>query len=852
MIKSLIKNIVKIFDSNERELNKLKPILNKINELENTVSKLNDEELKRKTLEFKERVSKGESLDSILPEAFAVVREAGKRVIQMRHFDVQILGGIVLHQGRIAEMKTGEGKTLVATLPAYLNALTSKPVHIVTVNDYLAKRDASWMGPLYNFLGLSVGYIEQLMDKTERQKMYQCDITYVTNYEIGFDYLRDNMVYDLKDRVLRGLEYAIIDEVDSILIDEARTPLIISGPADDDPKLFKLFAKIANELQKDIHYTVEEKTHSVVLTEDGIKEVEKKLNIDNLYSNFLYAFHINAALKAKELFKRDREYIIENDEVVIVDEFTGRKMYGRRFSGGIHQAIEAKENVPIKQASKTLATITYQNFFRLYKKIAGMTGTAATEEEEFKQIYGMDVVVIPTYKNVRRKDNPDLIFGTEQGKFKYLVDFVEELHKQKRPVLIGTRNIYKNEIISKMLNERGIPHFVLNAKNHEKEAEIIAQAGKLGSVTVATNMAGRGVDIILGGKPLSDSELCDLPDCNIEFKHTREYHEVAKLGGLYVIGTERHESRRIDNQLRGRAGRLGDPGDTVFFISIEDELFQIFGGPTLNNLMRLSFNQLDDKEHISAPFIAKQLDKIQEKIEATHFEIRKNLLAYDDVINRQREAIYKERDSILQKDNLIEKVLAVFKEFVEKANTYILSHFIENNIIKIEKQTVIDKLTEFYKSYFPSDLLDTVLKIYSDNLAVDIYSIDNLKIDLGRIIDILPNVLLIELKHRLTMDFKISQSIQNTQILVSENFEIPEEVVLDVIKLVMLQILDNYWTEHLQNIEYLREGIKLRAWGNIDPLTAFRDESNQLFNEMISNIHDEIIRTLFKIKIVLQ
>ncbi|MGB9638406.1 MAG: preprotein translocase subunit SecA [bacterium] len=833
MLKSLIKNIVKIFDPNEKELNKIRPILNKINELENSISKLKDEELKQKTSEFKERVSKGESLDSILPEAYAVVREAGKRILKMRHFDVQIIGGIVLHQGRIAEMKTGEGKTLVATLPAYLNALSSKPVHIVTVNDYLAKRDASWMGPLYNFLNLSVGYIEQLMDKQERQKMYQADITYVTNYEIGFDYLRDNMVYDLKDRVLRGLEYAIIDEVDSILIDEARTPLIISGPADDDPKLFKLFAKIVNDLKRDIHYTVEEKTHSVVLTEEGIKEVEKRLNTDNLYSNFMYAFHINAALKAKELFKKDREYIVENGEIVIVDEFTGRKMYGRRFSGGIHQAIEAKEGVEIKQASKTLATITYQNFFKLYKKLAGMTGTAATEEEEFKQIYGMDVVIIPTYKPTKRKDHPDLIFGTEQGKFKYLVDFVQELNKQGRPVLIGTRNIHKNEIISKMLSERGINHFVLNAKNHEKEAEIIAQAGKLGAVTVATNMAGRGVDIILGGKPLDDSQLCDLPDCQVEFKHTREYHKVAELGGLYVIGTERHESRRIDNQLRGRAGRLGDPGDTVFFVSIEDELFQIFGGSNLNNLMKLSFNQLDEKEHISASFIAKQLDKIQEKIEATHFQIRKTLLAYDDVINRQREAIYKERDKILHKEELLDNLLAVFKEFIERANNYVISYFIENNIIKIEKQMIIDKLTEFYRTFLPLDVLVIVLKIYNDNLTLDIYSSENLSKDLNKIIDTLANVLLIELKQRLMNESQI-----------------PEEIFLDVIKFIMLQIVDKYWIEHLQNIEYLREGIKLRGWGNIDPLTAFRDEANQLFNEMIINIHEEIIKNVFKIKIV--
>lgn len=828
----LIKKLISFFDPNEWEIRKIKPIVYKINELEKEISKLSDEDLGSKTALFKQRIENGESLDSILPEAFAVVREVSKRVLSMRHFDVQLIGGIVLHQGRIAEMKTGEGKTLVATLPAYLNALTGKGVHIVTVNDYLAKRDAEWMGPIYKFLGLKVGFIQQLMDKKTRKDMYECDITYVTNYEVGFDYLRDNLVYSLEDRVLRGLNFAIIDEVDSILIDEARTPLIISGPAEDTPEMFEKFAKLAQMMENGKHYNADEKSHSISLTEEGIEFLEKKLNIDDLYSNenWIYAFHINAALKAKEFFKKDREYIVENGEVVIIDEFTGRKMYGRRFSGGIHQAIEAKEGIKVKHDNRTLATITYQNFFRMYSKLAGMTGTAITEENEFKQIYNMDVVVIPTYKPTRRKDHPDKIFSSEQAKFEALVDFVEELHKQGRPVLIGTRNIIKNEIISKMLSQRNIPHSVLNAKNHEREAEIIAQAGKIGAVTVATNMAGRGVDIILGGKPMSDQELCRLPGCNVEFKHTEEYHKVSELGGLFVIGTERHESRRIDNQLRGRAGRLGDNGDTIFFISIEDELFRIFGGEGFISFAKNLFSSLDQKDSISSPILARQLDSIQKKIETTHFQIRKTLLAYDDVINRQREVFYRERDRVLKKTEIFDLLASTVSEVLERNLNFILSF--QENIYT--KDFIISKVKDFWSNLnLDRNLVQKIAMIFSDKLPESVTSeaLQKLFDDLDETI---VNMMIFELKGR------------------TQFGNIPDNVVLEVLKNVILEIMDKHWIEHLHNIQYLREGIRLRGWGNIDPLTAFRSESNELFNEMITNIHDDIIRTVFNLMIVVR
>jgi preprotein translocase subunit SecA len=659
--------------------------------------------------------------------------------------------------------------------------------------------------------------------------MYSCDITYVTNYEVGFDYLRDNLVRNLGDRVLRELYYAIVDEVDSILIDEARTPLIISGPTDDKPELFVKFAKIAEIMEKDKHYTAEEKTHSISLTEEGIELLEKTLKIDNLYSNenWIYAFHINAALKAKEFFKRDREYIIENNEVIIIDEFTGRKMYGRRFSGGIHQAIEAKENIEVKHDNRTLATITYQNFFRMYQKLAGMTGTAATEEEEFKQIYNMDVVVIPTHKPTQRKDHPDNVFMNENYKFLALVDFVEQLHKQGRPVLIGTRNIIKNEIISSLLSQRGIPHNVLNAKNHEREAQIIAEAGKIGAVTVATNMAGRGVDIILGGKPNEDN-LCDLPDCKVEFKHTKQYHQVKELGGLYVIGTERHESRRIDNQLRGRAGRLGDNGDTVFFISIEDELFRIFGGEAFFNLASSLFSSLGEKESISNPILTKQLDSVQRKIEATHFQIRKNLLAYDDVVNRQREVFYKERDRILKKDEIWEVLASTLAEIMERYLNFIISF--QENIYS--KDFVLSKFKEFFSNYnLDENIFNKIFMILQEKIPASLTQ-EKLMEFFDDVDDDIVNVMIFELKERFS------------------KYSLPEDIILEIFKEVILEIMDKYWIEHLHNIEYLREGIKLRGWGNIDPLTAFRSEANELFSEIINNIHDDIVKRIFNLVIV--
>jgi len=629
---SLLSFVKRILDSNERELRRLQRYVEAVNALEPKIQKLSNEDLRAKTGEFKQKLASGAKLNDLLPEAFAVVRESARRNVNMRHFDVQIMGGIVLHEGRIAEMRTGEGKTLVATLAAYLNALEGKGVHVVTVNDYLAKRDAAWMGPVYQALGLEVGFIQHFMEAPERRKMYTCDITYVTNNEVGFDYLRDNMAMSLEECVLRDLHYAIVDEVDSILIDEARTPLIISGMAEESTEQYVRFAQVAKKLTKDVDYTVDEKAHAVPLTEEGIAKAEKLLGIKNLFGDehIEILHHLNAALKAKELFKRDVDYIVKDGEIIIVDEFTGRLMYGRRYSDGLHQAIEAKEGVKVRQEDQTLATITFQNFFRLYKKLAGMTGTAATEELEFQKIYNLDVVVIPTNRPMIRKDYPDVIYKTEKAKFDAIVKEIEDLYKQERPVLVGTRSIEKSEMLSQMLKKRGIPHQVLNAKYHEKEAEIIAQAGRSGMVTIATNMAGRGVDIILGGNP---------PD-------PYDQDKVKKLGGLHILGTERHESRRIDNQLRGRSGRQGDPGSSRFYVSLEDELMRLFGGDRLANIMnRIG---VEDDMPIEHKWISKAIERAQARVESHHFEMRRQVLEYDDVMNKQREVIYSERRKILE------------------------------------------------------------------------------------------------------------------------------------------------------------------------------------------------------------
>ncbi|MGC8716426.1 MAG: preprotein translocase subunit SecA, partial [bacterium] len=675
MFKLLEKLIGKAAD---RELAKYWRIVEEINELESRVSILTDEELSVKTLEFKDRLNRGETLDDIMVEAFAVVREVAKRKTNMRPFDVQLIGAIVLHEGKIAEMKTGEGKTLVATMPAYLNALTGRGVHIVTVNDYLAKRDRYWMGPIYESLGLKVGLLQHDSTTEERREAYNSDITYGTNTEFGFDYLRDNMALSMEEVVQREFNYAIVDEVDSILIDEARTPLIISGMADKPTKLYYQFAQVARRLIKDTDYTVDEKLKNVVLTDVGARKVEKMLGIENIYGegDIDYLSYLVAALKAKELFKKDVEYIVNDGEVIIVDEFTGRLMYGRRYSDGIHQAIEAKEGLKIKQEAQTLATITLQNYFRMYKKLAGMTGTAATEADEFLKIYGLEVVVIPTNKPMIRIDYPDAVYKTEKAKFNAIIQEIVSHYKIGRPVLVGTRSVERSEMLSSMLKHLGIPHQVLNAKYHEKEAQIIAHAGEKGMVTIATNMAGRGVDIVLG-------------------------EGVVELGGLHIIGTERHESRRIDNQLRGRAGRQGDPGSSRFYVSLEDELMRLFGSDRVKGIMdKLG---IDENQPIEHPMISKAIENAQKKVESYHFDIRKQLLEYDDVMETQRKVIYEERKKILTSKDLKSSVLSVMNDTLKEI---VDSYLPENH----RDMWDVEGLVNSVKALFDIDVTEKMLE----------------------------------------------------------------------------------------------------------------------------------------------
>ncbi len=655
--------IFDIFDPTKKNLKRYWEIVKRVNELENGIASLPDEELKHKTVEFKERLAKGEPDSSILPEAFAVVREVAKRTLNMRHFDVQILGGIVLYNGAIAEMKTGEGKTLVATLPLYLNALHGKGGHLVTVNDYLAKRDSEWMGPIYKFLGLTVGLIQHDSDFAERQKAYAADVTYGTNNEFGFDYLRDHMVVSPDQIVQRELYYAIVDEVDSILIDEARTPLIISGPSEESTEMYYQAAKVARRLEEGKDFEGDEKLKTVTLTPEGVHKIEKMLHIDNLYDERFVDVvkHINQALRARMYFKKDVDYIVKDGEVIIVDEFTGRLMFGRRYSDGLHQAIEAKEGLVVKSESQTLATITFQNYFRMYKKLAGMTGTAYTEKEEFKEIYNLDVYVIPTNRPVIRIDRPDVVYKTEDAKFKAIVEKIKELYKKGQPVLVGTRSIEKSERLSKMLKKERIPHNVLNAKYHEKEAMIIKDAGQYKAVTIATNMAGRGVDIKLG-------------------------KGVKELGGLFILGTERHEARRIDNQLRGRSGRQGDPGESQFYLSLEDELLRIFGGDSIKRI--LSTLRIPDNEPIQHKLLSRQIEAAQKKVEAYNFSIRKNLLDYDNVLDKQREVVYSERDKILKGESVHNEIIQMVRDVAERIA---VSHYnedlglSEDNLKEIEK-----------------------------------------------------------------------------------------------------------------------------------------------------------------------
>jgi preprotein translocase subunit SecA len=771
-------------DANEREIKKLSRTIEAIESLENDMKGLTDSQLQQKTNEFKERLGQGETPDGLLAEAFAVVREASARVLKMRHFPVQLMGGIVLHQGRISEMKTGEGKTLVATMPAYLNALTGKGVHIVTVNDYLATRDSQWMGEVYKFLGLEVGLIVHGLDFEQRKKAYNADITYGTNNEFGFDYLRDNMVIYKDQMVQRELNYAIIDEVDSILIDEARTPLIISGAGEKSTKLYSVVDGFVRGLRTEEHFTVDEKASTVTLTEDGVRKAEQYFNLENLADpeNMEISHHINQALKAHRLMNRDIDYVVKDNQVIIVDEFTGRLMLGRRYSDGLHQAIEAKERVKVERESKTLATITFQNYFRMYNKLAGMTGTAATEEEEFRAIYGMDVVEIPTNMPMVRDDMPDVVYRSTEGKFRAVVEDIIQRHSMGQPILVGTISIENSELLSKMLERRGITHQVLNAKYHEKEAQVIAQAGQRGTVTISTNMAGRGTDIVLG-------------------------EGVKKFGGLHVIGTERHESRRIDNQLRGRSGRQGDQGSSQFYISMEDELMRLFGSEKIMGMIdRLGF---DDSQPIEHSILSKSIENAQKKVEARNFDIRKHVLQYDDVMNKQREVIYAQRRQVLEGESLRGQILEM----------------IENTI-----DTMLDIYTS--NSQYPEEwdlkgLQDNARKLF---LTAGGLKTDNPE-DLTR--DGLKGMLM-----------EIALRVYN-----DKEEKIGSEQMRELERVILLRVVDMKWMENIDNMDQLRQGIGLRAYGQEDPVRAYQKEGYDMFREMIDSIKEDTVKYLYRVQV---
>ncbi len=831
---------------NERELKKLRPIVERINSLEPEVKALSNEELSAKTEEFKKRLADGETMDDILPEAFAVVREVSIRTVGMRHFDVQLMGGVVLHQGKIAEMKTGEGKTLVATLPIYLNALDArdldgtpregKGVHLVTVNDYLAKRDALWMGPIYLFLGLSVGVIQHeasyLVEWENRERFttklvpcsrkeaYLADITYGTNNEFGFDYLRDNMKYSIEDIVQRGHNYAIIDEVDSILIDEARTPLIISGPSEESTAIYYRIDDIVRRLKKDVDYEVDEKSRTVVLTEQGIEKVEKALKVGNLFDlrNMEYIHMVYNALKAHTLFKRDKDYIVKDGKVIIVDEFTGRLMPGRRYSEGLHQALEAKERVKIQQEYQTLASITFQNYFRMYKKLAGMTGTAATEAAEFATIYNLDVVVIPTHKPMIRIDHPDVVYRTEEEKWEAVVNEIERLNKKGQPVLVGTLSIEKSEHLSRLLRKRRIKHVVLNAKYHEREAEIVAQAGRLGAVTVATNMAGRGTDIVLGGNPEylaremlkkkgKDPAAVSKEEWEKVYQEAKkitdeEHKKVVDLGGLFVLGTERHESRRIDNQLRGRSGRQGDPGESRFYLSLEDDLMRIFGSDRISGLMkRLG---MERGVPIESKLVSRTIERAQKQVEAQNFSIRKHVLEYDEVMNKQREIIYAKRREILGGKDLGPEI----EEIIESILDWIID---ENCPEKLPSQE------------WNWEGLEKKLNYHF------LFSLNELDIERGEIT-------------RASMKAKILEELLRRY---REKKEKSPEAMAEMERFIMLQLIDKYWKDHLLAMDHLREGIGLRGYAQRDPLVEYKREGFEMFSQMMNRIEEEAVRYVF-------
>ncbi len=769
----------KIFGTkNERYLKSIRPLVDRVNSFEQEMVKLKDHEFPAKINKYREEVEKGRSLDDLLPEVYALVREAAKRTLGMRHFDVQVMGAIALHQGKIAEMKTGEGKTLVATMPLVLNSLEGKGCHLVTVNDYLAKRDAEWMGEIYKFLGLTVGVILSNMEDEERKEAYNCDITYGTNNEFGFDYLRDHMKFYPEQLVQRDLHYAIVDEVDSVLIDEARTPLIISGPAEESTSLYKKINAIIPKLKKDRDFTVDEKYKTVLLTEEGVMRCEEILGLDNLFDpkNITYQHHILQALKAHYLFQRDVDYIVRDGEVLIVDEFTGRVLPGRRYSDGLHQALEAKERVKIQQENQTLATITFQNFFRMYKKLAGMTGTADTEAVEFKEIYNLDVVVIPTNKPMIRIDYPDVIYKTQKEKFNAIVKEIVDLHKQGRPVLVGTTSIEKSELISKRLKKLKIPHEVLNAKHHEREAEIVAKAGEKGRVTIATNMAGRGTDIKLG-------------------------EGVRELGGLHILGTERHESRRIDNQLRGRAGRQGDPGSSRFYLSLEDDLLRLFGSDKISSFMdKLG---VDEGQPIENKLISKAIENAQRRVEEQNFEIRKQLLEYDDVLNQQRLVIYRKRKEWMVAEDLEPTVFEFIDDLID--DIYFDIEQKKNKSKEEDIEFINKKLIEVFG-------LDRYIELKKDSFP----SKEEVKKQVEKIIE--------ELK-----------------IKAGEHYQ-------DILRFFLLENLDRFWKEHLLNMDYLREGIGLRGYGQKDPKQEYKKEGFELFQEMLYLLKENTIKALTHIK----
>ena len=801
--------------ADKKELKKFNKIVDSIDSLEPKFESMSDKELKDMTNVFKERLANGETLDDILPEAFAVVREASKRVLGMRHYRVQLIGGIVLHQGRIAEMKTGEGKTLVGTAPVYLNALTGKGVHVVTVNDYLAKRDKEQMGKVYEFLGMTVGVIVHGQDPQTRRAQYQCDITYGTNNEYGFDYLKDYLVIHKEQMVQRELNYAIVDEVDSILVDEARTPLIISGPGDKSTHLYSDANTFILTLKPD-DYEIDEKQKSVALTESGIQKAEVYFNVENItdIAHMELYHHINQALKAHTNMKKDVDYVVKDGEIIIVDEFTGRLMFGRRYSEGLHQAIEAKEGLRIQRESKTLATVTFQNYFRMYNKLAGMTGTAKTEEEEFKAIYKMDVVQIPTNKPVQRQDLSDAVYKNVVGKFNAVVEDIIERHKNKQPILVGTVSIENSELISQLLKRRGVKHEVLNAKYHDKEAEIIAQAGRLGAVTIATNMAGRGTDIVLGGNPtfLTKKEMKKLGyDESVinkvlykKYKEETkaEQEEVMKAGGLAIIGTERHESRRIDNQLRGRAGRQGDPGSSRFYISLEDDLMRLFGSERISSVVEKI--GLEEDMPIEHKMLTKSIEGAQKKVEGRNFGIRKHVLQYDDVMNKQREIIYAERRRVLEGENLQEQI--------------------ENMIHSLIEEGVMSYSQDGFDA---ERFVEYMYNLFMPRGSIEVSDIENLKTE-----QVIEKV------------FEIAMKIYN-----GKEERIGSDRMREVERVVLLQAVDSHWIDHIDAMDQLRQGIGLRAIGQQDPVIAYTDEGFNMFNEMNAHIKEDTIKYLFNITI---